>query len=308
MNRKTNKLAFSLIELSVVILIIGLLVLGVAKGSRIMAQSKLTAALALTQSSPIASTPDLAIWLETSDSKNIAVGAYNAGIYGNPSDQDRVSNWQDRSPVANINGIINVSAASDGVRPQYVANGIGGLPSINFDSSNSNCLSSTASVPLAAGDDDFTYIAVWNRSSIAATSGVMFEQNTNGALTQGRRASLLVLNSNQYGFNGESNDAHTIGTYIAKQSNITFLTVDNTGSVKLYHNSKNTPTTGSISPTIENVATNIFCVGAKCLSSKSEFFNGTISEIVIFSRVLKAQERQEIVDYLSRKYSIKVSN
>ena len=44
-HNKNSKLAFSLIELSVVILIIGVLVLGVTQGSRMMKQSKITAAI-----------------------------------------------------------------------------------------------------------------------------------------------------------------------------------------------------------------------------------------------------------------------
>jgi hypothetical protein len=51
----------------------------------------------------------------------------------------------------------------------------------------------------------------------------------------------------------------------------------------------------------------IFCVGAKCLSSKGEFFNGYVSEIIVFERVLKMVEIQDIADYLSKKYSIKLS-
>ena len=53
---KKLKLGFSLIELSVVILIIGILVLGVTQGSRILTEVKLKSAIALTTSSPVTAT------------------------------------------------------------------------------------------------------------------------------------------------------------------------------------------------------------------------------------------------------------
>jgi len=53
MKKISKKVAFSLLELSVVILIIGLLVIGITKGKRIIDQARLRSSLALTNSSPI---------------------------------------------------------------------------------------------------------------------------------------------------------------------------------------------------------------------------------------------------------------
>jgi len=53
--KQNNKLAFSLIELSVVILVIGILVIGITKGSRIISEAKIKYAMALAQASPTAS-------------------------------------------------------------------------------------------------------------------------------------------------------------------------------------------------------------------------------------------------------------
>jgi hypothetical protein len=36
-------------------------------------------------------------------------------------------------------------------------------------------------------------------------------------------------------------------------------------------------------------------------------YNGEMAEIILFNRALKNEERQSIEDYLSRKYSIKIS-
>ncbi|MCE3255904.1 MAG: hypothetical protein K0R25_1398 [Rickettsiaceae bacterium] len=65
-NKQQNKpkLAFSLIELSVVILVIGILVVGITKGMSIMRSAKLQSAQSLTQSSPVALIDGLKLWLE----------------------------------------------------------------------------------------------------------------------------------------------------------------------------------------------------------------------------------------------------
>ena len=86
-----SKLAFSLIELSVVILIIGILVLGVTQGSRMMYEAKLKSAISLTQSSPVISMENLVLWLEPTNASTIAVGAVGSGVYGNAADGNLVA-------------------------------------------------------------------------------------------------------------------------------------------------------------------------------------------------------------------------
>jgi type II secretory pathway pseudopilin PulG len=65
-NSKNKKLlAFSLIELSIVVLIIGILIAGITQGSRLIQQSKIKTAQNQTTNSPVNSIPDLNLWLET---------------------------------------------------------------------------------------------------------------------------------------------------------------------------------------------------------------------------------------------------
>jgi len=63
-SKYSNK-AFSLIELSIVILIIGILVAGVTSSSRLVKRMKIITAQNLTTSSPISSIKDLIFWYET---------------------------------------------------------------------------------------------------------------------------------------------------------------------------------------------------------------------------------------------------
>jgi len=67
---QSNKKDFSLIELSIVILIIGILVAGVTSSSRLIKRIKIATAQNITQSSPVSSIKDLAVWYETSLDKS----------------------------------------------------------------------------------------------------------------------------------------------------------------------------------------------------------------------------------------------
>lgn len=68
MIKKPNK-GFSLVELSIVILIIGVLIAGVSQGIDLLQDSRLAAARMLTQSSRVNSIKNLVTWLETTSEK-----------------------------------------------------------------------------------------------------------------------------------------------------------------------------------------------------------------------------------------------
>ena len=72
-----NLKAFSLIEISMVILIIGILIAGVATANSLIAKSRISSAQTLTISSPINSIKDTALWLESStDTSFVASETY----------------------------------------------------------------------------------------------------------------------------------------------------------------------------------------------------------------------------------------
>ena len=83
--------AFSLIELSIVILIIGILVAGVTQSSRLIRQMQLSSARALTLSSPVLSIPNLVSWYEPTQEKSFDEVE--------TSENSLVSKWYDLSLV-----------------------------------------------------------------------------------------------------------------------------------------------------------------------------------------------------------------
>ena len=90
--KKNNKLnhAFSLIELSIVILIVGILIAGVTSASRLVNKMSLTSIQNQTRSSPVASIKDLVVWYETSLDESF--------IDSERSEGSKISSWNDINP------------------------------------------------------------------------------------------------------------------------------------------------------------------------------------------------------------------
>lgn len=294
--------AFSLIELSVVILIIGILIAGVTQGSRLIKQFKLSSASSLTRSSSISSIPNLTLWLETTLEESVT-SATN-GI--SPSNNDTISNWNDLNPQTVDSKKIVVSQGTAASQPLYIANGIGGLPSIYFDGVNDFLKTATgANVPIGAGDDTYTMITVWKYDSNAANGNRSVIYEGDAAASTNKTAVLYISSTNTAGFVGANNNYFP--TNVTKgTSYITTMRINSTVStnnISLFFNSKSADNGTSGSPSSLDIDGSSFEIGA-ALSGTGLQFQGLISEIIIFDRNLKNSEITEIQDYLSKKYSI----
>lgn len=125
--KNNNKLsAFSLIELSIVILIIGILVAGVTQSSRLVAQFRLSTAKNLTNSSPVSSIKGLIAWYETTSDKSLDDGAREDGTAISSGSS---YSWYDINPQTTTKN--NASSTSG---PLYVTNCINSLPCLQFGS------------------------------------------------------------------------------------------------------------------------------------------------------------------------------
>ncbi len=120
---KKHQKAFSLIEISVVIVIIGILIAGVSQGIDLYNEFKLTNARTLTLNSVVSRISNLSMWWETT--------MENSFKTAKPNDGELINQWNDINPqrVMKIN-LFNTP--NDASRPAYKASAINGLPALKF--------------------------------------------------------------------------------------------------------------------------------------------------------------------------------
>lgn len=106
--------AFSLIELSIVILIIGILIAGVTQGSRLVSEMRLATARNMTQNSPVASIPGVVLWLEPTLEKSFDIAEQEDGL--------TITNWYDINPQSTYK--INLTQSTSARRPNYRSNSV----------------------------------------------------------------------------------------------------------------------------------------------------------------------------------------
>jgi len=138
------KKAFSLIELSIVILIIGILIAGVTQSSRLINAMRVATARNFTSSSPVASIEGIMFWYETSLETSF--------IRGESSDGKVITQWKDNNPqttdkhnafagqrtdssAISYNPAPGASAENTS-GPTYIQNGINDLPTLRFTNDN----------------------------------------------------------------------------------------------------------------------------------------------------------------------------
>lgn len=98
MTKTTNQKAFSLIEISMVILVIGILIAGISQGIDLYDDYRLNSAQNLTKNSQVNRIPDLEMWLETTSENSLATGTSTFTDNPNPVDQDSIGRWNNINP------------------------------------------------------------------------------------------------------------------------------------------------------------------------------------------------------------------
>jgi prepilin-type N-terminal cleavage/methylation domain-containing protein len=295
-NPRAFKAAFSLIELSIVILIIGILIAGVTQGSRLINAYKLSTARALSNSSPVPSIKDLFFWLDAT----AETAFLNQNSSPDIEDTDTVSSWKNSNPLTTSQQFC--IQGTTGNQPTYVTDGINNLPSVRFNVSNGTMrLSCTLGVSINTENTIFTVVKWVSSYALANTNFLVIdsgsaEQTLNSVTTAG-----LFQFSN---WNGSSNVdvlSHTLtsggNVVITRYSNPTL------NSSALYFNGSNVSTsTSTLTGTFPNIT---ITVGN--FTNASRTLGGDIAEVIIYDRALKNEERIAVEKYLGQKWGIKIN-
>ena len=274
--KKNN--AFSLIELSIVILIIGILVAGVTQSSRLIKEFKNQTLRQLVNNSPVNSINDLVLWLETTQAESL--------VEAEAQDGATINQWFDINKFTTSKSI----AISYNTKPTYRASGINNLPAIYF-----------------GGGGWFEVGFSATRNNTKTIFVVLMTQNNN-------QRNYLFDNTtcSQFCFIVESSSSST-GHMHAGASNLQgnfqikkpyIVTLIYNGANSFFRNNGVQNTAGNAG---SNPFPNSLRIGNSCQPfAYNEGFIGHIGEIIIFDRVLKADEYLDIEKYLSTKWGIKI--
>lgn len=286
-----NKKAFSLIELSIVILIIGILVAGVTQSSRLVKSFRLKTAQTLTQSSPVAGIKDLELWLEASQENSFDESEQE---YESP-----VTTWYDINPQSpSKQNAVQSTAAS---QPRYISECINNIPCVRFDGSNDVLVSSLdinyTKLP------NITIFVVFRYSGDGVNANEALFGNDNEAWDRFALTEHTTLNASIS--NGSSTQAFS-ALGIENTPQVFSLTLRNgvSNGSKAFMNGLEASTT--FTENHNNLGENSTSIGAIRESGELSM-GGEISEFIVYSRALKNEERKSIENYLGQKYGIEIT-
>ena len=292
--------AFSLIEISIVILVIGILIVGITQSTRLVKESGLMSARSLTQSSPVTGIKDLMSWHETSLKTSFDSDAQIDG--------STIATWYDNGKQSTTqNSAIQGTISLRPLFKEYVFDGA--IPAVRFDGSNDYLYISREI------SEDFTIIAVFKTTGgVISTAPDWFEGT--GIVDAEAYATVndfgLTIQKSGRILAGTGNPDTTIyhnGKYNDGRAHMVFFTrTKSNGTIKLYADGGKTALASSSSATTSALtAPTRITIGSLQTLRDGYYLGGDVAEIIIYSRALNTEERESIATYLSKKYKIKIT-
>ncbi len=303
MKRLGANRAFSLIELSIVILIIGIIVAGVTQSSRMIEKMAINSARALTSSSPVSGIGDLIAWYDS-----VSEVSFSSDVDPDNSVKNKISLWNDINPTSTTKCNLTTTQSSNGqtaVNPPILKrNAINNLPAVLFDGSTTY-LSCDQLSSYFNGANSTSVFLVYNQTSTPAGMTVLAGlSNSTTSIpaiffrTQGGNIFMQYRRTGSgsgYVSTGMSS-SNNVASSAAYVVNGNLVSAYKDGSLKF---------SGEVNTEYGNLPLNQFSVGVATRTTSQYFFPGHISEIIIFNRALSAEETSAVNGYLDQKWGIK---
>lgn len=291
-NPPNFKTAFSLVEMSIVILVIGILIIGISNGIELYQDTKLSTARSLTSNSRVGRINGLVLWLETTLENNFSIGATDFNNIKSITENTSINRWRDINPLSISPN--NATQTNSSNQPKIIIDKDSMLPMVNFTKTSSQYLKlPDGTIPF--GNSEYTFILVSKLYTLGSCV----------AISSGTHANNLA-NSFKYSLSGKfinywwSTPLDISMSILVKSTNIIIITYD--------QNIRNGYVDGKLISTTtqknrNSTQLNNFIGGSINIA---DYFDGDIGEIVVYDRALTEKERQDIEKYLSKKWNIKI--
>ena len=297
-----HKKAFSLVELSMVILIIGILIAGVSQGIDLYQDSRLATARSLTKNSRVGRIPDLVSWYETTNENVFSEGTTSFTNIEKIQADQKINRWKDSNP----NSIYKYDATqtTSANQPKIIFDNDTSLPIVRFDGNPRYLALPDGTVPYGNSEYTVIFISKYD-SSCSNRCGVLCSGNygTNNQTNAFRYTISTAKNVYNYWW---FTDIVSPENAISPNKFQIFVFDYNKATRNIYINGTNVKSissSGRESTKLNN------SIGLTCLTNCSggrEYLIGSIAELIIYDRALLNSERKDIEKYLSKKWSIKI--
>ncbi len=290
MIKKNKKFAFSLIELSIVLLIIGILIAGVTSSSRLIAEFKLSSARAKSQGSPVNSIKGLYFWLDSTAEK---------AIDGDVDYGSGVDNFYDQNIQSSVK--LDFLQTDSTKRPVYNKDLINGLPALVFDGVD-DFLQSNVAIAISdiAPENENTIFFVGNiyHDDAMPFPGYFNIQDSTGAQ---RIYFTSFSGASRFTYVEDITNSINGGSLLGGSK---IVTLENRKQVQSIYLNGELSVAATTTAEFDNFTSN-FYIGSQ--DGTQNFAKMDVGEIIVFNRALKNEEREDVERYLSEKWKININ-
>lgn len=296
--------AFTLIELSISLAIVGLLIGITMSSASMINNARIASARSTVAESPVPKINNLLFWLETCNKSAFAVGSgTNLRDVQVMNNGEKIAVWNNinsQIPTSLRNNFIQVDIAN---QPTLALKSINDLPAVRFRGS-----SFLENSKLFMNRSQLTIFIVARRNAYVANSSLVNGRNaTDINFNDNNRTDSLVAFLESSGTSLRSSRNNTpLSNGDHPGNNIAFIaaTVFDGANNTIYMNGKisnSSASTGSFFMQQLRIGCRIGNSG-----SSNTCYNGDLSEVIIYDRALNDSERKLVEKYLSKKFKIKV--
>lgn len=306
-NKKFSKKfsGFTLIEISIVIMVIAVVIIAAIAASRLLGEMALTSARSVTKSNSVNYLRrNMVLWLDT-----VSEASFRST---EAVDGTAVSVWYETNPNANQS---TASQSTSANKPTYVANAINGLPALSFDGTNDSMTISGPYTPSSFPSlfNTFSIFVVAQptatvTSDTEATSGTTGQSGQKYLMYPSDGDATYASISGAAGV-GISFGSNGVGVYENATSYTAPLLFSSTGYtapvVLLVEYSSNTPTLYKNGTSVRTgqTSTKSYIYPSNVIGGGSYgYFKGYIGEIIVLDKVLSAEEKADVFAYLKKKW------